>query len=102
MIRQHAGLTHYLECLEKVLGEDISDAAKQRTYLRSRKRPPQAVVSRFGLGTNAAGGDVGIAGGLAAALRLAFVERAGQAVDQPGAVVGRTFYGDVAAAERRD
>jgi len=49
---------------------------------------------------DAAGRDLGFAGGLATRGRLTAVDAAGQAVDQPGTVLGRTFDSDIAVAER--
>src|ERR1700726_691970 len=51
---------------------------------------------------DAAGRDVDVAGSLATRGRLAAVDAAGQAVDQPGRVLGWTFDPDIAVAERGD
>src|SRR5262249_39573259 len=60
-------------------------------------------ASRLRPGADAAGrGGVGLAGGLAGALRFAFVDDAAEAVDEPGAFVGRTFEADVAGANGAD
>src|SRR5215475_1353162 len=62
----------------------------------------KASASLLRFSPDAARGDIRLAIGLAATVGLAFVKGAGQAIDQPGAVIGRPLDGNVASAERGD
>src|SRR3954468_16455061 len=64
--------------------------------LRTGVAPPLLPI------THAAGGDLGLAGGAAGLGRLTFVDVAGEAIDEPRALLRRAFEPDVAAAERID
>src|SRR3569832_2432511 len=52
--------------------------------------------------TEAAGGDVGLAGGFVVYLRLAAIDAAGKAIDQPHVLVGRSFEADITGGQPRD
>src|SRR5579871_4850873 len=103
IIRRYAGSTRAHLVPVSSPEKDTFDAAKQRAGLSlARMVAPAALRSGPGLTANAAGGDIRIAIGPAAALRLAFVERAGESVDEPGRFVSRAFNSDIAAAECGD
>src|SRR6266567_1423994 len=52
--------------------------------------------------TDAPGGDIGLAGGPAAPLRLAAIDVPGEAIDQPHVLVGRTIEADITTGQPRD
>ena len=51
---------------------------------------------------DAAGDAVALAGGFAALRRLAFVDRAGQPIDHPGAFLGGILHAHIPGANCRD
>src|SRR5882672_7719358 len=81
----------------------VATASRRGRQLRTS--PAMASLnSRLWLGVlgDAADRYLGFAGGLAAHRRLTAVDAAVQTVDQPGAVLGRTFDPDIAGTERID
>lgn len=59
-------------------------------------------LSGFGPVANAACCDIGFARGLAALLRLAAIDTAGETIDQPHVLVGRRLKPDIAGGQPRD